>query len=246
MNACTGCVGAFIAGARAMRLALSLRVPRAVDDGAILVQIRFELPACAALNGATHSRHPEALPEHDSATATSNGMAPAQIEHMVLHRISYYARELKSALPSSAFAPARSRLAGLPVTNHSLSPLTQVNDPLVNSLTVTAPRWIEWLTLRFGYHVEHHLFPAMSSRHSPLVRAFVRERWPERYQSMSLTRALLTLHRTARVYENDTTLLAPRTGRTCPTLLPRDGASTDSTPIPLAMADLRPASSDVE
>ena len=35
---------------------------------------------------------------------------------------------------------------------------------------MTTPRWIEWLTLSFGYHVEHHLFPAMSSRHAPGVR----------------------------------------------------------------------------
>ena len=107
------------------------------------------------------------------------------------------------------------------MTNHSLSPLTEVNDPLANSLSVTAPRWLEWLTLRFGYHVEHHLFPSMSSRHAPRVREVLRERWPERYQSMSLARALYKLHRTGRVYEQPTTLLDPRTGRRWPTLLPR-------------------------
>lgn len=110
------------------------------------------------------------------------------------------------------------------MTNHGLSPLTEVNDPLVNSLTVTAPRLLEWVTLRFGYHVEHHLFPSMSSRHAHRVRAAIQQRWPERYQSMSLLQALLALHRTGRVYANDTTLIDPRTGRTWPTLLPRVGA----------------------
>lgn len=97
------------------------------------------------------------------------------------------------------------------LTNHSLSPQTEVNDPLVNSLTVTVPRWFRWLTLGFGFHVEHHLFPAMSTRHAPLVRAELLRRWPARYRSMPLGRALLTLHRTARVYEDATTLCDPRT-----------------------------------
>ena len=106
------------------------------------------------------------------------------------------------------------------LTNHSLSPLVTVNDPLVTGLTVTTPRWIEWLTLGFGFHVEHHLFPAMSSRHAHAVRALLLERWPERYQSMPLGTALGELHRTARVYKNATTLIDPRTGREFPTLMP--------------------------
>jgi len=106
------------------------------------------------------------------------------------------------------------------LTNHSLSPLVSVNDPLVTGLTVTTPRWIEWLTLGFGLHVEHHLFPAMSSRHAHAVRALLLERWPERYKSMPLGTALGELHRTARVYKNATTLIDPRTGREFPTLMP--------------------------
>ena len=95
---------------------------------------------------------------------------------------------------------------GFILTNHTLSPLTTVNDPLVNSLSVTAPRWVEWLTMGFGHHVEHHLFPWMSARHAPLVRALIRARWPERYQAMPLWRALLAVHRTGRVYTSATTL----------------------------------------
>jgi fatty acid desaturase len=100
------------------------------------------------------------------------------------------------------------------LTNHSLSPLGSVNDPLLNSLTVTVPRWAEWLTLGFGFHVEHHLFPAMSSRHAPRVRAVLEQLWPDRYQSLPLGRALLALHRSARVYEDEHTLLDPHTGHT--------------------------------
>ncbi|HYO94186.1 MAG TPA: fatty acid desaturase [Polyangiaceae bacterium] len=99
------------------------------------------------------------------------------------------------------------------LTNHSLSPLTAVNDPLSNSLSVTVPRWFEWLTLGFGYHVEHHLFPGMSARYGAQVRDLVRKLWPDRYQSLPLSRALLSLHRSPRVYKNDTTLIDPHTGR---------------------------------
>jgi fatty acid desaturase len=107
------------------------------------------------------------------------------------------------------------------LTNHSLSPRVEINDPLASGLTVTTSRLVEWVTLGFGYHVEHHLFPAMSSRHAPAVRALVLERWPERYQSMPLTHALRELHRTARVYKDATTLLDPKTGGEFETLAPR-------------------------
>jgi fatty acid desaturase len=106
------------------------------------------------------------------------------------------------------------------VTNHNLSPLSQVNDPLVNSLSVTLPRVLEWLTLDFGFHVEHHLFPAMSHRHGRVVREILRAQFPERYQSLSLGEAIRRLHNTARVYRDDTTLIDPQTGQTWPTLRP--------------------------
>jgi fatty acid desaturase len=98
------------------------------------------------------------------------------------------------------------------LTNHSLSPRVAINDPLASGLTVTTPRLVSWLTLGFGFHVEHHLFPAMSSRHAPAVRALIQARWPDRYRSMSLGEALGRLHRSARVYKTATTLCDPRTG----------------------------------
>ncbi len=98
------------------------------------------------------------------------------------------------------------------LTNHSLSPRVSINDPLASGLTVTTPRIVSWLTLGFGFHVEHHLFPAMSARHATTVRTFLRQRWPERYKSMSLRDALGRLYRGARVYKTATTLCDPRTG----------------------------------
>ncbi len=107
------------------------------------------------------------------------------------------------------------------LTNHSLSPLTERNDPLLNSLSVTTPRVVAALHLNFGFHVEHHQFPAMSPRHAPKVRRLLRARWPERYQSLPLHTALRLLWVTPRVYEDATTLFHPRRGDRWRTLLPR-------------------------
>jgi fatty acid desaturase len=107
------------------------------------------------------------------------------------------------------------------LTNHSLSPRVPVDDPLLSGLSVTTSPLIDWLTLRFGAHVEHHLFPRMSSRFAPAVRAAVCARWPERFQEMPLVDALGLLHRTARVYQDATTLIDPTTGQTFSTLMPR-------------------------
>ena len=106
------------------------------------------------------------------------------------------------------------------LSNHNLSSLTPTNDPLVNSLSVTLSRPLNWLTLGFGFHVEHHLFPSMSTRHGAVVRDELRARYPERYQSMPLWRALWQLHSSARVYADAVTLIDPPSGRTWPTLQP--------------------------
>ena len=120
------------------------------------------------------------------------------------------------------------------LTNHALNPRVAVNDPLVNSLTVTTSRLVERLTLGFGYHVEHHLFPAASSRHARAIRDAVQARWPERYQAMPLLEALRLLHRTARVYKSDTVLVEPSTGREHATILPRTAAPAAETLTPAA------------
>jgi fatty acid desaturase len=123
---------------------------------------------------------------------------------------------------------ANAIVMGFILTNHSLSPLTGVNDPLLNSLSVTSPRFVEWLTLGFGYHVEHHLFPAMSARHAPEVRALLRAQYPGKYQSMPLLRATAALHCSARIYKDATTLVDPHSGREWPTLrAPQLGAPVE-------------------
>lgn len=120
---------------------------------------------------------------------------------------------------------------GFILTNHGLSPATEINDPLVNALSVTSPRLLDWLTLDFGYHVEHHLFPAMSGRHARVVREEVARAWPGRYQSMPVFRALWRLHVTGRVYKNPTTLCDPKTGGEWPALMPYQPTALANPPI---------------
>ncbi len=111
-------------------------------------------------------------------------------------------------------------------TNHNLSPFTEVNDPLINSLSVTFPRWVEKLHLNFGYHVEHHLFPSMSGKYGPAVRDILARKWPDRYQSMPFFRAMKLLYFTPRVYKDATTLIEPRTGLEFSTLVPTPSKSS--------------------
>ncbi|MBM7648281.1 fatty acid desaturase [Bacillus ectoiniformans] len=103
-------------------------------------------------------------------------------------------------------------------TNHRLNPLTPVNDPLANSLTVTVPKWVDFLHFNFSYHTEHHLFPGMSSKYYPLVKAELKKRWPERYHEMPLVEALATLYKTPRIYKTKTELVDPYPDRTYGTL----------------------------
>jgi fatty acid desaturase len=131
------------------------------------------------------------------------------------------------------------------LTNHNLSPQTQINDPLINSLSVSGPRFIEWLTLGFGFHVEHHLFPSVSGRYGRELAGAVRRSWPERYQSLPYFRALLLLHRSPRVYETDTMLIDPTSGRLWPTLVPSRTPSAAPEPLDAVAASKSPSTPSI-
>lgn len=103
-------------------------------------------------------------------------------------------------------------------TNHRLNPLVPVNDPLANSLTVTVPKWVDVLHFNFSYHTEHHLFPGMSSKYYPLVKAELKKRWPERYHEMPMLQALAALYKTPRLYSNQVELVDLGEGKAYGTL----------------------------
>lgn len=103
-------------------------------------------------------------------------------------------------------------------TNHLLNPITETNDPLLNSLTVRSPRWLEWLTLGFGYHIEHHVFPALSPKYAHVVAQKLKELWPERYNELPHWKALFYLWKTPRLYRDHRNLVEPTTGQVFGTL----------------------------
>jgi fatty acid desaturase len=107
-------------------------------------------------------------------------------------------------------------------TNHFLSSLTSVNDPLVNSLSVRAPTWLERLHLQFGYHVEHHIFPTVNGRHLSAVREMVRRLYGQRYLSLPHGTALRLLYTRPKIHLGADRLIDPRTRQTFNTLAPGD------------------------
>jgi fatty acid desaturase len=107
-------------------------------------------------------------------------------------------------------------------TNHFLNPLTTMNDPLVNSLSVRGPRWLERLHLNFGYHVEHHIFPTVSARHAPAVRAALRRLYGDRYLSLPHGEALRLLYTRPKVHASHDTLVDPHSGQVFNALAPGD------------------------
>jgi len=109
-------------------------------------------------------------------------------------------------------------------TNHFLNPLTETNDPLANTLSVTAPRWLERLHLQFGYHVEHHLFPTVSGRHAPAVRDVMRRLYGERYLTMPHAQALRLLYARPKIHDGHDALIDPRTRERFAVLAPGDAS----------------------
>lgn len=105
-------------------------------------------------------------------------------------------------------------------TNHFLNSLTAVNDPLVNSLSVRNPSWLEHLHLHFGYHVEHHVFPGVSGRHAPLIRDVLVSLYGERYLSLPHSQALQLLYTRPKLHATYDTLIDPRTMAVYRTLAP--------------------------
>jgi fatty acid desaturase len=85
-------------------------------------------------------------------------------------------------------------------TNHLLRPLRASNDPLETSMSVRTMRLLDWLHFNFSHHVEHHMFPTISSEYAPHVRAKLQQLAKERYLSPSHWQALMMLFRTPRVH----------------------------------------------
>ena len=103
-------------------------------------------------------------------------------------------------------------------TNHNLSPLTNENDPLANTLSVSNHPVLEFLHLNFGYHVEHHIFPTVSGAYTKQIHKELVRQFPETYKIMPKWDAVRSLYKTARIYKNHHELIHPDTHDVFPTL----------------------------
>ncbi len=100
------------------------------------------------------------------------------------------------------------------VTNHFLSRQVEVDDPLVHSISLIKPGWLEKLYFNFNYHIEHHLFPEMNAKFSPLVRQSLMKHAGDKYVAAPHWKALWAYLRLPHVYRDEETLVNPSTGRT--------------------------------
>ncbi len=107
-------------------------------------------------------------------------------------------------------------------TNHFLSPLTNdIDDPLINSLSLKNSWFVDKVFSNFSHHVEHHLFPAMSSAHYPKVRKLLLDLYPNRFQLMPMIDAIKMLCMTPRIYGDNTHLVTCDNNKQFSCLLPK-------------------------
>jgi fatty acid desaturase len=90
-------------------------------------------------------------------------------------------------------------------TNHMLSPMTAINDPLINSVSLRVPKLIDLLHFNFSYHTEHHIFPGMNSDYYPQVQALLLLHYPERFHLLPFRCAWQIMLDTPRHYQDEKT-----------------------------------------
>lgn len=91
-------------------------------------------------------------------------------------------------------------------TNHMVSPMSSINDPTFNSLSLRVPKFFDWLHLNFSYHTEHHIFPYINSDYYPQVRELLELHYPGRLNLIDVREAWRLLLQTPRHYRDENTL----------------------------------------
>jgi fatty acid desaturase len=105
-------------------------------------------------------------------------------------------------------------------TNHMLSPMTAINDPLLNSVSLRVPRWIDLLHFNFSYHTEHHIFPGMNSDYYPLVQALLLQHYSQRFHLLPFKQVWQIMLDTPRHYQDKETFTTWSGNRSMPCPLP--------------------------
>ncbi|MEA5532397.1 fatty acid desaturase family protein [Crocosphaera sp. XPORK-15E] len=112
-------------------------------------------------------------------------------------------------------------------THHLISPMTSVNDPLLNSVSIRVPKIVDLLHLNFSYHTEHHIFPGMNSDYYPMVQELLKIHYPDRFNLLSAGEAWHLLLTTPRSYKDENTLTdwSGKMSVPCPVKMPNDKES---------------------
>lgn len=90
-------------------------------------------------------------------------------------------------------------------THHLVCPMTNINDPLINTVSIRVPKIFDLLHLNFSYHTEHHIFPGMNSDYYPRVRELLEIHYPGKINLLDASQAWRLLLQTPRFYKNETT-----------------------------------------
>jgi fatty acid desaturase len=109
-------------------------------------------------------------------------------------------------------------------TNHMLCRMTDLNDPLINSISIRVPKFFDLLHFNFSHHTEHHIFPGVNSNYYPIVQALLKTKYSDRFNLLDAGEAWRLLLQTPRHYKNQNTFT--------------DWSGTKSVPCPLSCNDL--------
>jgi len=90
-------------------------------------------------------------------------------------------------------------------TNHMFCEMTNVNDPLINTVSLRVPKLFDRLHLNFSYHTEHHIFPGVNSDYYPMVQELLKAHYPDRYNLLEAGKAWRLLMETPRHYRDSHT-----------------------------------------
>lgn len=136
--------------------------------------------------------------------------------------ILYYLQFNPIKLGLSYFLPIGIGYAGVIFyiyTNHILCRMTDINDPLANSVSIKVPKLFDLLHLNFSYHAEHHIFPGINSDYYPQVQALIKEHYPTKMgYVLNASDAWQLLLQTPRHYQDEMTFTtwSGETSTTCP------------------------------
>jgi fatty acid desaturase len=90
-------------------------------------------------------------------------------------------------------------------TNHMLCRMTDINDPLVNSVSIRVPKLFDLLHFNFSHHTEHHIFPGLNSDYYPAVQEILKAQYGDRFHLLDAGKAWKLMLQTPRHYKNETT-----------------------------------------